>query len=349
MKCLQQHGCRGAIWTWLAVAAWALATGWVHAWDYEFHRMVNQVALKSLPGEFPNWIQDPAVRERIAFLSAEPDRWRNVPDPTLRHVNAPEHFIDLDDLPLYGLSASSLSPFRSDYVAQLAIARSKDPSKFPGADPKDDPDHNRWIPGLLPWRITEDYARLQSTFSALKAYEEFGGTAEEIANARANAVYLMGVMGHFVGDTAQPLHTSRHYNGWVGNNPQGYTTNKTFHGWIDGGFLHAVGFKFDEISGLVQPARNVWDLHPEPSRESVFPVVMRYVLEQGEQLEWLYVMDKSGLLDPKAPRAGEGRKFLGRQILRGGQMLGNLWLTAWKTAPKDTFLQSQLARRAVPR
>lgn len=47
----------------------------------------------------------------------------------------------------------------------------------------------------------------------------------------------MGVMGHYVGDLTQPLHTTKNYNGWVGENPAGYTTSKGFHAWIDGGFL----------------------------------------------------------------------------------------------------------------
>lgn len=311
------------------------------AWDYDYHRMVNQVALQSLPPEFPGWIRDPAVRERIAFLSGEPDRWRNLADPTLRHVNAPEHFIDLDDLPKFGLSAGSLSPFRAEYLGQLAIARSKNPERFPEADPSRDPDRTRGIPGLLPWRITEDFARLQSTFSALRAYEQFGGTAEEIANA----VYLMGVMGHFIGDTAQPLHTSRHYNGWVGENPKGYTTNKSFHGWIDGGYLRKVGFRYAEITGRVRPARLVWERLPGVSREHLFPVVMQYVVEQSRDLERVYQLDQEGGLSGEGVRGMEGREFLGGQIVRGGQMLGDVWYTAWKTAPKDTFLQSQLARR----
>ena len=331
---------------WLVVTVGISPVWRALAWDYDYHRMVNQVALQSLPAEFPEWIRDPAVRERIAFLSGDPDRWRNLADPTLRHVNVPEHFIDLDDLPKYGLAVDTLPPFRAEYLGLLAVARSKDPGRFPEADPSKDSDRTRGIPGLLPWRITEDFARLQSTFSSIKAYEQFGGTPDEIANARANAVYLMGVMGHFIGDTAQPLHTSRHYNGWVGDNPKGYTTNKTFHGWIDGGYLRKVGFQYAEITGRVRPARLVWERLPGVSHEHLFPVVMHYVVEQSRDLERVYQLDKEGGLSGEGARANDGREFLGGQIVRGGQMLGDVWYTAWKTAPKDTFLQSQLARRA---
>ena len=55
------------------------------------------------------------------------------------------------------------------------------------------------------------------------------------------ASYVMGVMGHYVGDATQPLHTTKHYNGWVGDNPEGYTTSRKIHSWIDGGFWTATG------------------------------------------------------------------------------------------------------------
>src|SRR4051794_22312453 len=73
------------------------------AWDYEGHRVVNQLALASLPPEFPSFVHTPTNEERIAFLSGEPDRWRNTQDLSLRHANGPDHYIDLEELGLYGL------------------------------------------------------------------------------------------------------------------------------------------------------------------------------------------------------------------------------------------------------
>src|SRR5258708_20126103 len=69
-----------------------------YAWDYEGHRAVNQLALASLPADFPSFALNPAARERITFLSGEPDRWRNISDVTLRHYNAPDHYIDMEEL-----------------------------------------------------------------------------------------------------------------------------------------------------------------------------------------------------------------------------------------------------------
>ena len=67
------------------------------AWDYEGHRTINQLALQSLPTNYPAFVFAPEARERIAFLAGEPDRWRNSPDQTLRHFNNPDHYFDLDE------------------------------------------------------------------------------------------------------------------------------------------------------------------------------------------------------------------------------------------------------------
>src|SRR5882757_8068070 len=39
------------------------------AWDYEGHRIVNQLALASLPKDFPAFVHKAANAERIAFLA----------------------------------------------------------------------------------------------------------------------------------------------------------------------------------------------------------------------------------------------------------------------------------------
>ncbi|MGA9453748.1 MAG: hypothetical protein WBW41_20660 [Verrucomicrobiia bacterium] len=122
----------------------------------------------------------------------------------LKNVNGPDHYIDLEDLKLYGLTPETLPLLRYDFAADIARARAAHPEKFPPIDPARDADHTRELDGFLPWAITENYAKLKSCFSYLKTFQKYGGTPEEIANAEANVVYAMGVMGHFVGDGLQP-------------------------------------------------------------------------------------------------------------------------------------------------
>jgi hypothetical protein len=316
------------------------------AWDYEVHRVINQLALASLPTNFPAFLKAPRAAERIAFLSGEPDRWRNVRDLSLRHVNGPDHYIDLEELSDYGLSPETLPILRGDFIAELALIRKEHPGKVPQIDAAHDEDHTRELVGLLPWAITENYGKLKSCFSYLKTFEQSGGTPDEITNAREDVIYVMGVMGHYVGDASQPLHTTVHYRGWVGDNPHGYTTDTRFHSWIDGGYFRKVGGPdFDSLKARLRPARLVtFKGHTVKPRE-MFQAAMAFIIDQNKLVEPLYQMEKEGKLSGSGEVGLEGKAFLENQLLKSGQLLGDIWYSAWSQAPTDTFLKGQLGRR----
>ncbi len=318
------------------------------AWDYAAHRIINELALTSLPTNYPAFVQNTTARERIAFLGGEPDRWRNTPDPTFRHVNGPDHFLDVDDLPPYHLEPANLSPFRYEFVAQLVQGRAAHPAEFPPIDPQSDKDHTRALVGFLPWTICEHYSKLKSAFSCLKTFQAGAGTPEEVANAQQNVIYVMGVMGHFVGDAAQPLHTTKHYNGWVGANPNRYTTSRTFHAWIDGGFVAKAGLSAESLRNRLPPANLRSEELSNGLRTSLFPVVLNYLLEQSKLVEPLYRLEKEGKLGIEQAGSGEGTEFISRQLVKAAEMLGDLWLAAWTEAPLDKFLAQELARRNSP-
>lgn len=317
------------------------------AWDYEAHRTVNQLAFASLPTNFPVFVRTPAAAERIAFLAGEPDRWRNSPDLPFKHVNGPDHYIDIEELGLYGLDPLMLPVFRYDFVAQLGLIRKAHPDKFPEPVAGKNEDHTRELVGLLPWALTEAYGKLKSGFSYLRAYEENGGSAEEIANAQANILYVMGVMGHLAGDASQPLHTTIHHHGWVGANPNGYTTSTRIHSWIDGGCFGKMGGA--DLTGLkakVRPSALVSLNGRTAKPEEMFQAAITFIVEQNKLVEPLYKLDKEGKLSGEGQACAEGKVFLETQLLKAGQLLGDLWYSAWDQAPPDTFLKGQLARRS---
>jgi len=315
------------------------------AWDYAGHRMVNQVALRSLPADFPAFVKTPEARERVAFLAGEPDRWRNTQDHTLKHFNEPDHFLDLDYLAGFGLTPQTVSPFRFEFIAQLTVARAKNPKIEPVPDPARDDKKISALFGLLPWAINEQYSKLKSAFSYLKTFRENGGTPEEIRNAQENAIYIMGVMGHFVGDATQPLHTTKHFNGWIGDNPKNHTTWNRFHSWIDGGYLDKAGLKVEELYPKVRPARLVEGANA--GNLGIFAPTMKFIEAQHKLVEPLYTLNAQRKLSTDGDTALEGKSFLMEQLLKGGQMLGDIWLTAYETAPTDTYLKSSLAKRQL--
>ncbi len=325
----------------------------VSAWDYEGHRAVNELALASLPTNFPAFVLTPETHDRIAFLAGEADRWRNVTDlktgrdVALGHASGPDHYIDLEELKSYGLKPEELPLLRYDFVAQIAKARAAHPEHFAPIDPSKDTDHTRELSGFLPYAITENFEKLQSDFAALAAFEKAGGTPEEIANAKQDIIYVMGVMGHFVGDSSQPLHTTMHHHGWVTNelgNPNHYTTSFRFHSWIDGGFFGKTGgIDVKKLSAKIHLAEKISGAEDE---KIIFHRAIDFIVDANKLVEPLYILDRDGKLSNKPGRGDEGRAFLEAQLVKSGQLLGDIWFTAWATAPEDTFLEKQLQTRA---
>ena len=314
-------------------------------WDYEIHRLINQMALTSLPTNFPAFVRTPEATDRIGFLAGEPDRWRNVQDLPLKHGSGPDHYIDIEQLADYGLKPESLSNLRYQFVGELAVFLKAHPEKFPEVNSPRNEDHTRELVGLLPWAITENYSKLKSCFSYLKTYQE-GGTPEEIANAQANIIYVMGTMGHYLGDASQPLHSTIHHHGWVGDNPQHYTTSTRFHSWIDSGFFDKIGGPNRKaLVATIRPAHAVSFDNREAKPAEMFSVALAFVIEQNKLVEPLYQLEKDGKLSGEGEAGAQGRPFMEAQLLKSAQLLGDVWFSAWQQAGTDGFLKGQLERR----
>jgi hypothetical protein len=316
------------------------------AWDYETHRLINQLALASLPTNFPAFIRESAVAERIAFLAGEPDRWRNVQDLALRHANGPDHYLDLEELASYGLKPEMLPPLRYDFIALLSLQRQGHPERFPSVSTAGNEDHTRELVGLLPWAMTESYAKLKSCFATLQTFQGAGGTPEEVTNAQADVVYVMGTMGHCFGDAAQPLHTTIHHHGWVGSNPHGYSTSRGIHRWVDGDYFRKIGLPaLETLQTRLRPAGLVsFKGHPAQAAE-IFPAVVAFIVDQNRMVEPLYQLDKAAKLSGEGATGLAGKAFLEEQLLRASQFLGDVWFTAWQQAPPDSVLKGELTRR----
>jgi hypothetical protein len=325
-----------------------LGTPAAQAWDYTYHRLINETALAALPTNFPAFVHAPVATERIGFLAGEPDRWRNVKDVSFSHCSGPDHYLDVEELTVYGLKIEQLPPFRYEFAADLIEFRKAHPDKCPPINTAKNEDHTRELMGFLPWAIVENYGKLKSGFAYLKAFEEGGGTPEEIANAKENILYVMGTMGHYVGDASQPLHTTVHHHGWAAGwpNPQHYRTNQSIHSWIDSGYLNKVGgVKQADLQARLHPAQLVAIDGRTAHPEEIFQVAALFVRDQNKLVEPLYQMDKEGKLSGEGERGLEGKAFLEAQMAKSAQLLADIWYSAWQQAPPDTFLLRQLARR----
>ena len=292
------------------------------AWDYERQRLINDLALKSLPEGFPKFVSLAPNQERIKILVGELDRWSNTRDKGLRHLNSPDHYFDLEYLDQYKLKIKDLSHFSYRFVKQIANTRASLKLELPEANA----DHTKNYTGFFPWSINDNYLKLISSFSYLKVFVEMAPPGE-INNPQANVIYYMGILSHFVGDTSQPLHTTKHFNGWASDNPQECSTRRSFHSWIGGKFFISIQPPNEvESKKKLRKAQGKTQFLKRPESKELasghFPAAVNYILEQHKLVEPLYQSDKAGNLSESSP--GKGRLFLEKQLLAGAQMLGEL-------------------------
>lgn len=308
-----------------AAAAAALAACPALAWDASGHRLITLIALDNLRGDAPAFLRDMHHRSAIAENSTEPDRWRSVRMGPLMNANNPDHYLDVEDLEAYGLTLQTLPLLRYEFVSQMVSAREKAGADFKGrpvtSSARDIAKTDQW-PGFAPYAVMENYAKLVSTFKLLRTIEKLDdpARAHQVAAAQASAVTIMGVMSHYVGDLAQPLHTTRHHHGWVGDNPNGYTTRYGIHSYIDGGVLEVHGLSYESMRGARVSERQVEGRDP-------WQAVLGHIQRSHDQVIPIYEMDKSGDLarDP-------GKEMITARLLDGASTLAALYNAAWESS-----------------
>ncbi len=312
-----------------------VAAGVAGAWDEDGHAIVTYLAHDALPETMPAWLRTPQVRARLAYLSNEPDRWRGQRNPVLDHINNPDHYFDEEMAHPFGLSLKNLPRFRTEFSDLLASKRAASPEKYKPENGSEDEAYTKLSPGLLPYRIAELQWKIAAGWTQLKTYEKYRERVNDatIENARQNIVYHMGVLSHYVGDGAQPLHLTIHHHGWVGENPRGYTTDHGFHSFIDDGIIRHHAITYDDLAARARPAREV-------STTQYWGDICSYLYSSFELVEPLYALEKSDRL-----RQQEGKTFIENRMLEGGAMLAGVWVAAYEGARIDEFRERRLLER----
>ncbi len=306
------------------------------AWNEAGHALVTRLAFQALPSDFPNWVKTSENETRLAYLSAEPDRWRGQGSLALSHVNSPDHYLDVEEVADFGLTLATLPRFRGEFIEKLTAFRLQHPDdKTTAYDSTNDRDHTRSLPGTLPWAIEENRAKIAASWSILKTYEQYADvvTPDEIAAEKAAIIHYMGILSHFAGDSVQPLHTTRYHNGWVGANPVGYTESRKFHGYIDGEVLVIHNLTFATLS---RSARRPEAFNPTDPWSQILADLAHTL----SKMEPLYKLEKAGVLE-KAP----GKAFIEDCLLEGGARLSGLWVSSWQAGKIDAYLVRALEER----
>lgn len=265
-----------------------------HAWGNEGHRLINRLAASSLPADVPAFLHSESALDEMEYLGPEPDRWRSPAEPELNAAQAPEHFINLE-------SADALGPLprnRLEFESKV-FASGQHPEKI----------------GLQPWQTDEVWERLKAALREYRKLHAAGKNTQEVEQA---AIFYAGWLGHYVGDGAQPLHTSIQYNGWVGPNPNGYTTEHTIHWQFEGPFVGA-NIQRPQVEPRMTPAHAI--------EGDLFAAYVAYLRQSATYVEKVYQLEKAGGF--VGAGSEESRDFAAARLAAGASMLRDMIYTAW--------------------
>jgi hypothetical protein len=274
----------------------------VFAWGDAGHRITGEAAARSLPPSAPAFLRDAA--RQLAYLNPEPDRWRDrtesMIDPALDRATAPDHFIDMEMVPSGTLTAALKARDRFAYLDTIAAAGK-----------------SGVVMGILPFRMLELTQQLRVDFRNWRAAPD---SLKPWIEQRI--IDDAGILGHYVADGSNPMHTSIYYNGWTGPNPNGYATDTRTHSRFESSYVGA-NIKLADVMPRMDTVAHVFpDLRA---------AIIDYLRQSNTHVEELYRIDKAHTFDATTT-APENKAFVVDRLAAGARMLRDLWWTAWVTS-----------------
>lgn len=284
------------------VLALAVLTTIPHAygWGEAGHYMVAEAATLSLPNDMPPFFYE--AFPQLIWLSYEPDRWRGAGD-SLEAVNPPDHYLDYEFVSQLELPAS-----RYDFIAAMESSGIVRKHGLQYGDV-----------GFLPWRVAELSERLTAQWRQWRNLRASDRTYAERA-----IVSTAGILGHFIGDAANPHHTTINHNGWVLANPSRYPIDCGTHARFETVFVsHAV--ETSDLLPVVASPR---------LRETDFGEALDFVKASNALVEPMYRIDRDGGFDFIGRPSAIGKQFAVDRLAAGASRLRDVWWSAWKNSEK---------------
>jgi hypothetical protein len=329
------------------------------AWGERGHDAVTRVATRILANS-----KDPDSAKFGAFLQKRENmlgHLSNVPDivwksvsPELDKLSSPSHFVDLDfilqndKLP----TAAELPQDVNAFVKALDKNCAKKSKDFPCVGGKT-VDEKLLKAGHGPYRVQTLAEDLREAFKNLKAMDKVTKDSPEFPKkeeAVQRILLLSGVLSHFVGDLANPHHTSADYDGWQ-------TEQGGLHAYFETDILDSLGLDLEatvlDEAERHQPMAKLFQKHPHNYLEQAWELT----LDSHAQITELTALDRDNSLlqksseekekgpDGRSKRERAKRKepvesrnvFRNLVVLRlaaGSDALARIWLDTWQEAGK---------------
>lgn len=281
---------------WVLVVALTLGLATAgSAWHLGGHHILTLAAVSALPDDVPAFFREGAPT--IAHMSLDPDMGKHKGTPHVRAAEFPEHFLDRELL-----AADTLPESRFEYI-KVCYEHNVAPEKV----------------GFVPYALGEWTERLAVAFGEHRKWPDN-------PHIRMKCLIYAGFVAHYAEDMCQPLHLTKHYNGWV--HDDGTVSQKGIHGKVDG----LVEFLKMDPADLAknQKIEPLDALMPDILAEfkSGFALV-NHVYELGERIP--NYDEKNWKKDKEVVAFAQDRA---RQAVR---LTASLYLTAWKMSESLTF------------
>ncbi len=255
------------------------------AWDSHTHKLITRLAVEALP---------PApLAQTFAHNERQLEEYSVDPDTVLRsqygEAEARRHYIDLEYFGAFPFAA--LEPNFATMETKFGARRME-------------------MSGTLPWTI--------------EAYANQAGSAWRKGDCAA-MLRDSGYMAHYVGDSTQPLHTTKYYDGYAGD------------GGVHRRFEGAADRYVREIEPLARP-----QVHSE-TIDSVWTPVIAEIRDAYQLVPTVISSDRAVRAEVGSSRDGYDRALIdrdltmvARQVARASSTLASIWLFEWRTAGSPT-------------
>lgn len=288
--------------TFAALLILFLTTQPAWGWGRDGHKMVNRLAVQFLPADVPAFLRNGNALDVIEYLGPEPDRWHNKAEAQLREDESPDHFMDME----YADFLGTLPRTRAEFVSAVdKIAPSHPELKLTAAKV-----------GMQPYAVQDAWQKLKVD---MREYRKLVAANADLSGAQTAILYDAAILGHYVGDGSQPLHTTLQYNGWTGPNPNGYTVEHKIHSLFESSYVSA-NIHREDVATLVAAAK------PAPIDDE-WTQYLSYLGQTRTHIEELYKLEKAKGFD--GPDTTDARTFTQQRVAAGAIELRDLIYSAW--------------------
>lgn len=340
------------------------------AWGERGHDLITRVAVRALSGRIQ--IKDSDFgkilvqkEHMLGHISNTPDIvWRNQ-GKKIGRANSPTHFIDLEFvLP----SSTSVNPVGSDpesakllldilgrlpkNMTDVKAAIRKNCKTSKDRCPKGKSAEAQLAKtGHAPFRVEQLYYLLVKEFQTISEIEKkskSGKRDKSYVSSINRALVLAGLMSHFVGDLANPHHTSMNYDGWL-------TGQGGVHSYYESVMLNRYplsldGFVYQKVEDDSPFQKLLSSLGGKTiSMETILRASWILTLDSHSYLDKLNQLDRSHAVvsasrkrqpaqrkDPDLIKH-EFRSFTIERLAMAADALAVIWLQAWKEGGKPAM------------